>query len=92
MIPVAAALLTLLSFFLLYNTSARADVPGNFVRSVAFRFRTATKAVAAVLLLAAFIIFSLHYGFGAGFFIAFTILCAIASVVILFGPLVQNRK
>lgn len=92
MIPLLAALFSVISFVLLYNTSSRAEVPDSFIRNFARRYRMLTKIFSVILLAASFIIFSSQYGTGAGFFIAFIMIMTIASVVILFGPFVRNTK
>jgi len=92
MLPVLAIILFIAGFFLIYNTSVRAEVPASTLRNFARRRVLFSKWLGLLLLIGSFVIYCQCYGVVKGFLMAFLMLIAIASLIVLLTPLIHIGK
>lgn len=92
MIPIISAIVLIVAFYLLYNTSQRAEVPASKLRNWVRKRKAFAQYGGLVLLLVSFFIFINHYGVGAGFFIGFVWLMSVGGLTVLFIPIFQRKK
>ncbi len=92
MLPIFSAILLIAGFYLLYNTSQRAEVPATRVRKWVRQAGLLTKCFGFALLLVSFFIFIIHYGVGAGFSIGLILPLSVAALTVLFIPVIHHKK
>jgi len=86
-----AIIASLAGFYLLYNTSARADLRQDKA-SLWFQGRPVlAKALGSMLLVISFILLIISYGLGAGILFGFVILMTTGSLVTLLSPLTTHK-
>jgi hypothetical protein len=80
--------ISLLGFFLLYNTSKKADLSRSFFIELWVQDNPKAGKLMGLLLISIALLISLFYfGIGSGIFLFFIILMTVASLVVLIAPL-----
>jgi hypothetical protein len=86
-----AIIASLAGFYLLYNTSARADLRQDKA-SLWFQGRPVlSRALGSLLVVVSFLLLIISYGFGAGILFGFVTLMTTGSLVTLLSPLTINK-
>ena len=85
-----AILASLAGFYLLYNTSARADVRKDKVSLWFQRQPLLSKIIGLTILLISFIAFVIANGFGVGLLFGFVALMTSGSLIVLLSPLINT--
>ena len=89
---ILAILLQTLSFYMFYNTSRRVRLSRDRFSSLMQKERTATLIGASILLLISFATAIAPLGFAVGLFAGMLSLMTIASLMILFVPLIIKES
>lgn len=86
-----AILASLTGFYLLYNTSARADVRKDKVSLWFQRRPLLAKITGLLILITGFVVFVIDNGFGVGMLFGFVALMTSGSLIVLLSPLINNK-
>ena len=84
---ILATTIQLLGFYMLYNTSARAELRRDAFSLWLQQNRIVSKVTGLVLLIGSFILLTLAQGLGSGVLYGTVLLMTLASLVVLFVPL-----
>ncbi len=86
-----AILSSLIGFYLLYNTSARADVRKDKVSLWFQRRPLLSKISGLTILFLSFIFFVIAEGFGVGMLFGFVSIMTCGCLIVLFSPLINSK-
>ena len=84
---ILAIIIQLLAFYMLYNTSARAELRTDAFSLWLQQNRIVSKITGLVLLIGSFILLTLAQGLGSGILYGTVLLMTLASLIVLFAPL-----
>lgn len=82
-----ATIVQLLGFYILYNTSLRADLQTRVLRKWAQRYRTAARLAGATLIIISFLLFATAFSVATGLVTGTLVLMTVATLVIILYPL-----